>query len=169
MWPSQKNEQSTRDFASMKIDSPTPRSYQLPIAPQPEVRVHADFPTPCWNFIWIKLWFLRILSQLLWIYMEKCPARPEMGSCLSSFLLLLVCFVVIHFPWAFKSFLPLFGNDSWALREANIDFSFRDENPTDSHSLYLSIALFCKRKFSDNGWPTQWVHMCITRSRKGMV
>lgn len=56
------------------LSSPSLGSYQLPIASQLEVGLHADLSPPPGCFVWLELaQVMFMLSQVLWVHICNCP------------------------------------------------------------------------------------------------
>lgn len=104
-----------------KTDTSSPGSYQFLIASQLGLRLHANFPSPCWNMVWLEL--------ALWLHMCSGPAVSR-GHC---FLIVIYCFCLLQYfhPSLLK----------WSLSLGRRKFSkyvqFRGEHSAVSYSLYL--------------------------------
>lgn len=149
----------TRGYPLKKLDSPSPGSYPFPLAPQLRVGLHASFPSPCWDFIWLELvQVLCVLSQLLWVHMCNCLPwyiRKTLFHCGHPLSLALTVFLLT------LAQLPLsLGRRGW-----DTDVPFRVKHSEVFYSLYLDQLWVsvnhhnCKKKLLCEIWemPQLWV------------
>lgn len=107
MWPSLEYDQHARGYNLKKTDFASPSTISMG-GTQIWVGLLAQLPSPCWNFVWLKLnslygWEFIFATALV----LQCSAAVNNAR--------KYCFLgVIYSLWLWKSFLLLFHKDPWA-------------------------------------------------------
>lgn len=127
-----------------KTNSPSPSSYQLPMAPELWLLLHVHLPSPCWDCFWIEL------MQVLWMLSQPLSVQTYNYAVVSvnAALLLLLSLSSLSSPYttsgSYSLVFSLFCNDLWALGEGHdMDAPFRAEHFIVSYPFHLDHFQDC--------------------------
>ena len=107
MWPSLEYDQQARGYNVKKTDFASPSTISMG-GTQIWVGLLAQLPSPCWNFVWLKL-------NSPYGYEFKFATALALQCSVAVNNAIKYCFLgVIYSLWLLKSFLLLFHKDPWA-------------------------------------------------------